>query len=152
MSSRNRLTPYVVERIVIAIELGNYMETAAAFAGVDRTHFHDWLKRGRHGIENGSTTTFTKFVEEIDKAIAKAEMDHVEILNKASKKNWNAAGWWLERRYPARWGRKARTSGEEAPGKSISELIEEAAKRRAAQILKDSKKPKAEKGSNATVG
>jgi len=37
-----------------------------------------------------------------------AENANVSIIYKAGREDWRAAAWWLERRFPARWGRRRR--------------------------------------------
>ena len=49
MSRRGRpekLTPKLQDDIVKVIRSGNYIETACAFVGINKTTFYDWLKRG----------------------------------------------------------------------------------------------------------
>jgi len=41
-----KLTPEVQQKIVDAIRLGNYIETAAAYAGISKSTLYDWLKKG----------------------------------------------------------------------------------------------------------
>jgi transposase len=90
------------ERICQAIRGGNYIETAAAIAGIHRDTLYSWLKRGRTEEEG----IHRDFVEEIDQALALAEKNALQTIEKASVDHWQAAAWRLERRFPERWGRK----------------------------------------------
>lgn len=47
----SKLTIEVQEKICTAIQLGGYIETAAAFGGVDKDTLYDWLKRGQREID-----------------------------------------------------------------------------------------------------
>jgi hypothetical protein len=97
-----KLTPEVQQKIVDSLRMGNYIETASAYAGINKTTLYDWLKRGAR--ENrGKYRVFSNAVE---KAMAEAEMRDVALIAQAAKENWQAAAWRLERKYPARWGRK----------------------------------------------
>ena len=40
--------------------------------------------------------------------MAKSEHDAIQIINKAAEKNWTAAAWKLERRYPHKYGLRNR--------------------------------------------
>jgi hypothetical protein len=56
-----------------------------------------------------SETPFAEFADAIQKAQADAETRNVALIAKAAQDGtWTAAAWWLERKYPERWGRKER--------------------------------------------
>lgn len=102
MGRPEKLTPELQQKIVDALRLGNYIETAAAYAGVSKTTIYDWLKKGARS-KKGKYKDFSNAVE---KALAEAEMRDVALIGNAAKENWQAAAWRLERKFPARWGRK----------------------------------------------
>ena len=100
-----KLTPQVQARIVQAIVGGNDITVAAAYAGIGKTTFYEWLERGR----KAKTGPFADFADAIQKAQADAETRNVALIAKAAQDGtWTAAAWWLERKYPERWGRKDR--------------------------------------------
>lgn len=99
-----KLTEDLQRKIVEAIRAGNYIETAAAYAGVNKSTIYDWLKRGARG----DGAEFVSFSNAVEKALAEAEMRDVLIIGNAAKENWQAAAWRLERKFPERWGRKDR--------------------------------------------
>jgi transposase len=90
------------DRICSAIRGGNYIETAAAVAGIHRDTLYTWLKRGRTE-EDG---IHRDFVLAVDEALANAEKNALRTIEDASDEHWQAAAWRLERRFPERWGRK----------------------------------------------
>ena len=103
-------------KIITAIRAGNYIETAAAYAGVNKSTLYEWLKRGerekqrvaensRYGIRK-SEKPYVEFSNAVEKALAEAEIRDVAIIAKAAKEQWQAAAWRLERKFPDRWGRK----------------------------------------------
>ena len=100
-----KLTPPVQQKICEAIRAGNYMETAAAYAGIEKTTLYDWLRRGareKRGI-------YHEFGKAVEKALADAETRDVALIAKAAADGqWQASAWRLERRYPDRWGRRER--------------------------------------------
>lgn len=133
--------PEMAERIVSAIKAGGYVETAAAFAGINKDTFYEWLKRGA----KEKSGPFKEFSDAIGRAIAESEMRYVSVVAKAASGydvirertvvgvdfkgnpintvttekshefNPQAAEWWLERRFPRRWGRMERPEGSELP-------------------------------------
>lgn len=119
MSQRGRptkLTPELQHIIVKAVRAGNYMETAAAFAGLHKSTLYDWLKRGAREKDRvskdprlrirKSELPFVEFSDALEKALAEAEVRDVAIIGKAAEEQWQAAAWRLERKFPERWGRK----------------------------------------------
>lgn len=123
MSRRGRpekLTPKLQDDIVKVIRSGNYIETACAFVGINKTTFYDWLKRGareKDRVERNprakvrkSERKYVEFSNAIEKALAHAEIRDVAIIGKAAEKEWQAAAWRLERKFPDRWGRKDKYS------------------------------------------
>lgn len=117
-----KLTKEVQAKIVSAIRAGNYMETAAAFAGIHKSTFHDWMKQGQRLREkfeksgekpDKNQTNLIHFSDSIEKALAEAEMRDVMTITQASEEDWKAAAWRLERKHPQRWGRKVIYQGDE---------------------------------------
>lgn len=99
-----KLTLEVQEKIVSAITAGNYIETASAYAGINKTTLYKWLKRGGRA-KSGIYFSFSNAVE---KALADAEVLDVARIAKAAETYWQAAAWRLERKFPQKWGRKDR--------------------------------------------
>jgi len=115
-----KLTPELQKELCKLISLGNYIETAAAFCGINKTTVYDWMKRGaraKEKIEKGqevpeSELPFIDFSNAIQKALATSEIRDVQIISKAAQTNWQAAAWRLERKFPDRWGRRDRVETE----------------------------------------
>lgn len=97
-----KLTPALQAQVVTYLRAGNYVETAAAAAGVSKTTLYDWLKRGARG----EGAEFVEFADAVTQALAQAEARDVAIIAKAAATEWQAAAWRLERMRPARWGRR----------------------------------------------
>lgn len=97
-----KLTPELHADIVRTIKAGNYLETAAAMAGVERLTLREWIKKGVRA-QSGAYHTFAR---DIEQAMAHAEVVDVLGIRKAGEKEWTARAWLLERRYPDRWGKR----------------------------------------------
>lgn len=115
MARPTKLTQELQDKIVDVIRAGNYIETAASFAGLSKNTLYDWMKRGareRERIDNTGKKMlkkeqpFVEFSDAIEKALAEAEMRDVLRIGEASKSDWKAAAWRLERKFPQRWGKK----------------------------------------------
>jgi transposase len=114
----SKLTPDIQVKIVDALKLGNYIETAAALAGINKTTVYEWLKRGareKERLENSTNARgrkeelpFLHFSNAVEKAMAESEHRDLLVIAKASQTDWKASAWRLERKYPKRWGRKDR--------------------------------------------
>ena len=108
MARPTKLTPAVLERIVQAVKAGLTYEVAAQAAGVDRATFYRWKARGEHD-QHGP---YRDLCDVLKKAEAEAEAHMLGIIRDAAPTQWQAAAWFLERRYPERYGRRDRTTVE----------------------------------------
>jgi transposase len=108
-----KLTQDIQDKITLCIRGGNYAETAAAYAGIHKSTFYDWLKRGEREIQRllndpkakprKAEASFVEFSDAVEKAMTEAEMRDVAVIMAA--RDWKAAAWHLERRQPQKWGR-----------------------------------------------
>lgn len=92
----------VQEVIVNAVRRGNYIAVAARLAGISRQTLHRWCRAGR----KYPYSKYGKFLKAMNNALAEAEADKLNIINKAAESDWRAAEWWLSRKFPDRWGKK----------------------------------------------
>jgi len=129
-----KLTSEVHARIVQAIQAGNYMETAAAYAGISKTTFFEWLRRGARERErlakdqrarpSKREAPYAEFAVAVEQALAAAEVRDVALIAKAAEKEWTAAAWRLERKFPAKWGRRIAVDEGEKRNTARSALVE----------------------------
>ena len=96
MARPTKRTPEVEAAILAAIEVGMTRTAAAAAVGVDRRTLASWTRR------------FATFRAEVEKAEARAAQRMVNQIVTAARTTWQAAAWFLERRYPEDWGRRER--------------------------------------------
>ena len=128
-----KLTAEVQGKICDALRAGNYLETSAAFAGIDKTTMYAWLKKGRQAKRG----KHREFVDAVEKAMADAEARDVALIGKAAADGtWQASAWRLERKYPDRWGRSDHhrvdatvLSAEVDPNAAVQELARLLARR-----------------------
>jgi transposase len=98
-----KLTPALQEKIVMVIRGGNYIETAAAYAGISKQTLYNWLRRGARQ----KSGQYREFALAVEQALAEAEMRDLALIEQAARDGkWQAAAWRLERRFPKRWGRQ----------------------------------------------
>lgn len=97
--------------ILTYLRAGAYVETAAAAAGISKDTLYNWLRRGARVGEKPTREELAlqQFSDAVKMAMAKAELDDLTTIRAASKKNWQAAAWRLERKYPDRWGNRITT-------------------------------------------
>jgi hypothetical protein len=101
--AKNKLTPETQDKICNALRAGNHAKVAAEFGGVSETTFFRWMQEG----EAATSGAKREFWEAIKKAEADAEVQRVARIAKAGQDGvWQADAWWLERKFPERWGRQ----------------------------------------------
>ena len=86
-------TPEIEARITELIATGCTYAEAAAAAGIHRDTFRVWRRDPAFSVI-------------IKKAEAEACARMVATVTKAAEKTWQAAAWWLERKYPARYAKR----------------------------------------------
>ena len=88
---------------------GNYVETAAAIAGIAKNTFYDWVRQGARladRLDKGEKLwqkemRLVDFSYAVKKATAESEASDLAKINKAASDGaWQAAAWRLERRFP----------------------------------------------------
>lgn len=109
------LTPEIQALVLEALERGNYLETAAAYAGLSPSTVRSWVRRGRAALrreEQGlgyhdTERVYAAFVTAVEAAQAQAEVRDVKAIAEAAEDgDWRAAAWRLQHRHPERWGRQ----------------------------------------------
>jgi len=117
MARPTKLTPETQQKIITAIQAGNYQETAAKYAGITPNTFYQWMHKGE-GPK--AKTPYREFREAVEKARSAAEIRNVALIQQAGNDgSWQAAAWYLERSYPTRWGRQNRVELTGADGGSV---------------------------------
>jgi transposase len=96
-----KLTDEVHKQIVAHLRIGAYVETAAAAAGIVKSTFYDWLRRGETGEE-----PFASFSADVARVTAEVEIELLCEVRTGDKDRWRSAMTLLERKFPKRWGQR----------------------------------------------
>jgi len=98
-----RLETETVARLRDALAAGNTTRTACAMAGISDKSLYRWLKEAESAPEGHE---LVEFRDTVKGAKAVAEHRNVMVIQEAAQKDWRAAAWFLERRWPKDYGRK----------------------------------------------
>lgn len=96
---KEKITPEVQDIICKCLRAGNTINASAQSAGITPQTLNAWLRKGKK-IGSGK---YFQFYEAVKKAEADAQVHAVAIIRSAMSKSWQAAAWWLERKFPADW-------------------------------------------------
>src|SRR3954452_23882863 len=108
--TRTKLSPELTSRIVDLVRAGNYVETAAKAAGIHKSTYYSWMRRGEETAEaenRGDPVAdadpgFAEFYRQVSQAEGQAEADAVAAVREADR-GWQAHMTYLERRFATRW-------------------------------------------------
>lgn len=149
---RSSLTLERIEQLSDLISGGNFIGTAARFAGISEATFHRWRVRGETEIDRlesngvdlaaalgedltarvlwwrpaagGDEWPYVVFAVVMDRSRAAGEVRAVHsIQTAASQGDWRAAAFFLERSYPARWGNRQRIAVETPEPLALQSVI-----------------------------
>ena len=88
-----KYSPEIVKKICDLLKMGNYIHTACDCVGISKDTFYDWIKNK------------PDFSDAIKEAEAKLIARNVQLIATHALKNWQAAAWMLERKFPEEWGK-----------------------------------------------
>lgn len=98
-----KLTPQLIADAEKYLKAGNYAITVISLLSISEKSWYRWLERG----EREKTGVYRDFYEAVKRGESVAEGGAVsEILRAGKEGNWQAFAWFLERKFPKRWGRK----------------------------------------------
>ena len=117
----SKYTPEMRDSILKWIRTGNTYTDACRIEGIGYDAFLEWQKK------------YPDFAEALEKADAECKAARVATVLAASKKSWQAAAWYLERRYKDEYALKTLhdinhsiTAGVENALSVVSALVEAA--------------------------
>jgi len=138
------LTSEVQEVICKAIEAGATLEIAAQAASIGARTLDEWLYHGRKELEANpdAESPCTDFVKAVTVASATFESDCLAMIQDAAPKNWTAAAWLLERKFPERYAKvdRLRVSGDETNDRPVQISDEERQNRLLEKLAKIAEK------------
>lgn len=86
----------LTSEICTYLQNGSSREDVVDLVGVDRSTFYTWMKER------------LEFSDAVKKAEQICKTRNIQIIQKAAVNVWQAAAWWLERKYPNEFGLKMR--------------------------------------------
>lgn len=103
--NNSKINKKLVQLAIDLVEQGLHTKHVAQALGISRQTFYNWLRKGEQ-TQKGLEYELYKGVQQAE---ARAIARNIAIIQKAAQDgNWQAAAWWLERKYPEEWGRKDR--------------------------------------------
>lgn len=103
-----KLEPEIEAELLKLISEGAFREVAAGKVGIDPSTLRRWMKRGR-AEQHQVGSIFAKFADGVTRAEREAEIAMGALVFAAAKVDAKHAEWWLERKFPKRWGRRSET-------------------------------------------
>ena len=114
-------TPELGVRIAKLVALGVAIGVACAAEGIGRATLYEWRAKSRDGRQ-----PYAGFLAELERALARVEVEITKNVIAASKRDWRAGAWWLERRRPRRYALRQSLRVEKAPADMTDEELDAA--------------------------
>lgn len=103
MARPSKRTQSAEDRIVAAIKLGATLQRAAAAGGITYRALRYWLDDAEQRGEDSPSFQLFQSIKAAESY--RAEQALKAIQRAATQGNWQAAAWYLERRYPHEYGK-----------------------------------------------
>ncbi len=110
-----RLTSELLDELCKTLETGATHKIAFGSIGLKSATFYRWLKLGEEGDER-----YITFFQRVRKSEAKGALSHLQTINTASRDDWKASAWVLERRWGYR--RQGPTEERQIPVEKVGSL------------------------------
>ncbi len=104
-----KFTPEAQRKILVAFQMGHFLDTAAAYGGVTKQTLMTWLERGAtSGPEGeGLDKEFFDFMELCTEARAASKVGLVAIAWRHAREDGNVAIKLMEKLFPEEYGRRS---------------------------------------------
>lgn len=99
------LTIDVQRKIIELLAAGNYLQVACEASGLTYDCFRHWQKRWEQ--DDPIAQEFADFFKAIKVAVSHGECKALGDV-RHGQQGWQSAAWFLERRFPNRWGKQER--------------------------------------------
>lgn len=87
-----KFTPELLDDLCKYVSAGNSNRDSATLVGISEETFYEWQRPA-------SEQYHPELVESLKKAEQSCKARNIAFIQKAAEKTWQAAAWWLERRY-----------------------------------------------------
>lgn len=101
-----KLSEAITKKICAVIRKGNFIDTAAGVSGISDTTLDNWMKWGNPKHPEFKGGEYQAFFAAVKNAEREGEVKKLEELFLAKGMAWTRYAWFLERRFPAKWGRR----------------------------------------------
>ncbi|AWM38718.1 hypothetical protein GobsT_30900 [Gemmata obscuriglobus] len=98
---RTKISDQKIAAVAALIVQGNFRYVAGKAVGVPPRTFRDWMKRGKEYPDG----LYGQFRIAVIAAEAEAERKAVAAVIAAGQDDAKHLEWWLERKFPERWGK-----------------------------------------------
>lgn len=110
--SKTKLTPEIHKDIIVRLRAGGLIESVAREVGITPRTIRRWMNRGsfeqdkrdKGGAPNTELDHLSLFFMDVNSALAEAEGRAVVKIT--SSDDWRAAAWFLEHKFPKKWGKQ----------------------------------------------
>ena len=108
MANKPKLTTELIAEFCKWISDGLSVKDTCDIVGVSQTTFYRWQTEAETGFKDGKEERGVavniklkkQLCEDIKKAYSKYKAVHIARINEASKNEWQASAWMLERKFP----------------------------------------------------
>lgn len=119
------LTPELQEQILELTREGNFVTTVTNFCEIARDTIYGWLEKGESGDTSEANAVYVAFARAYRKAEAEAEIASGKIARQPGEKG-KGERWFMERRWPDRYGKRLRAEITGADGGSVKVEVDPA--------------------------
>lgn len=100
---KTKLTKDLMQEAERLLKLGVYTNVVCDYLGIHRSTWYRWIEDG----EEAKIGLKREFCDMVVRAESHAEIRNLKIIQlEAENGNWNAARWFLEHKFPKRWGNR----------------------------------------------
>jgi hypothetical protein len=102
----SKISDALIKEVCGYIEEGNFIDTAAVCAGINYCTYYNWIKWGDEKHQDFKGGQYEIFFKAVKDAERRAERSILLDLYATKGMAWTKFAWVLERRFPAKWGRR----------------------------------------------
>lgn len=111
MSRPEKISSALIDCICEDIARGFSYEQAASRNGVSASTFFRWMQMGKN---TDSQEVYKELVSNVDEASNFSEAEALQLVRSSAivNRNWKASAWFLERRFPHKYGKRLAKSND----------------------------------------